>query len=183
MPATFEQNAIYLQSGDPTKEDTPTLMEPGTLGARFTMQYPTGRGAPPKVPRTTRFQLVKTDPAMATNVALGSPAYWLDKSQYIVTTNPAALNQICGVFCNPTATKGNYTVIAIGGPWPVKLSGANVTAAASGDNVIGGTVGLGVLVASGTALTNVSLGRVAVPLVKDVPNALVTLDLDLPEGI
>jgi hypothetical protein len=183
MPSTFEQNAVYLQSGDPTKEDSPTLMAPGTLGARFTIQHPTGRNTPAVPPRTKRFQLVRSDPAMATNVALGSPAYWLDKSQYLVTTNPAALNQLAGVFSNPTATKGNYTCIQVGGPAPVKLSGANVTAAASGDNVIGGAVGLGVLVASGTALTNQSLGRVAVPLVKDVPNATVVIDLDLPEGV
>jgi len=183
MPSIFEQNAVYLQSGDPTKEDAVSLMEPGLLGARFTMQHPTGRGTPGVPPRTKRFQLVKSDPAMATNVALGSPAYWLDKSQYLVTTNPANLNEIAGVFSNPTLTKGNYGCIQIGGPCPVKLSGANVTAAAAGDNVIGGAVGLGVLVASGTALTNLSLGRVAIPLVKDVPNALVTLDLDLPENV
>lgn len=183
MPSTFEQNAIYLQSGDPTKEDAVNLMEPGLLGARFTMQHPTGRGTPATPPRTKRFQIVKSDPAMATVVALGSPAYWLDKSQYLVTTSPAALNQLAGVFANPTLTKGNYGCIQIGGPAPVKLSGANVTAAASGDNVIGGAVGLGVLVASGTALTNSSLGTVAVPLVKDVPNATVVVDLNLPEGV
>jgi hypothetical protein len=183
MPSTFEQNAVYLQSGDPTKEDTPTLYAGGTLGARATIQHPTGRGTPTNPPRTKRFQIVKSDPAMATNPSLGAPAYWLDKSQYLVTTAPTALNQICGVFANPTLTKGNYGCIWVGGPVPVKLSGANVTSAASGDNVIGGTVGIGVLVASGTALTNVSLGRVAVPLVKDVPNATVVIDLDLPEGV
>jgi hypothetical protein len=183
MPSIFEQNAVYLQSGDPTKEDTVSLAQPGTLGARFTIQHPTGRNTPAVPPRTKRFQIVKTDPAMVTNVALGSPAYWLDKANYIVTTSPAALNQLAGVFSNPTTTKGNYTCIQVGGPCPVKLSGANVTAAASGDNVIGSTVGLGVIVASGTALTNQSLGRVAVPLVKDVPNATVVIDLDLPEGV
>jgi hypothetical protein len=182
MPSTFEQNAIYLQSGDPTKEDTPTLVAPGTLGARFTMQHPTGRNTPAVPPRTKRFQLVKTDPAMAAATVIGGPAYWLDKSQYIVTTSPAALNQIAGVFNNVTV-KGNYTCIQVGGPCPVTLSGANVTAAASGDMIIGGAAGLGVLVASGTALTNIPLGRVAFPLVKDVPNARVVIDLDLPEGV
>lgn len=183
MANTFEQNAVYLQSGDPTKEDTPTLLYPGQLGARFTVQHPTGRSAPPVVGRAKRFQLVKTDPSMATNVALGSPAYWLDKSQYLVTTNPSAINQLAGVFSNATLTKGNYGCIQVGGPCPVKLSGADVTASVSGDNVIGSTVGLGARVAAGTALTNLSLGRVANPVVKDVPNALVTVDLDLPEAV
>jgi hypothetical protein len=183
MPSIFEQNAIYLQSGDPTKENAATLAEPGLLGARFTIQHPFGRSTPGVPPRTKRFQLVKSDPGMATPVALGSPAYWLDKSQYLVTTNPAALNELAGVFSNPTLTSGNYGCIQMGGPCPVKLSGANVTAANPGDNVIGGAVGLGVLVASGTALTNLSLGRVSQPAVKDVPNALVTVDLDLPENV
>jgi hypothetical protein len=183
MPSIFEQNAVYLQSGDPTTEDAATLMEPGLLGARFTMQHPTGRGTPGVPPRTKRFQYVRSDPGMATNVALGSPAYWQDKSQYLVTTSPAALNQVAGVFSNATGSKGTYQCIQVGGPCPIKLSGANVTAAASGDMVIGGAVGLGVLVASGTALTNIPFGRVSFPLVKDVPNALVTVDLDLPEGV
>jgi hypothetical protein len=182
MPSIFEQNAVYLQSGDPTKEDAATLMEPGTLGARFTMQHPTGRSTPGVPPRTKRFQLVKTDPAMAAATVVGGPAYWLDKSQYIVTTSPAALNQIAGVF-NNVSTKGNYTCIQVGGPCPVTLSAANQGAAASGDMIIGGAAGLGVLVASGTALTNIPLGRVAFPLVKDVPNNRVTVDLDLPEGV
>lgn len=183
MPSIFEQNAVYLQSGDPTTEAAVSLMEPGTLGARFTLQHPQTRSSPGVAPRTKRFQLVRLDPSVSTPVALGSPAYWLDKSNYLVTTSPAALNQLAGVFSNPTTPAGTYCCIQVGGPCPVKLSGANVTAAASGDNVIGGTVGLGVLVASGTALTNQSLGRVSFPLVKDVPNALVTLDLDLPEGV
>ena len=183
MPSIFEQNAIYLQSGDPTKEDAATLMEPGTFGARFTMQHPTGRGTPATPPRTKRFQLVKTDSAMATAPAVGAPAYWKDKSQYLVTTDPVALNQLCGVF-NNISTKGNYTCIQIGGPCPVKVADLTaVNAMASGDNVIGSTVGIGARVASGTALTNVSLGRVAFPIVKDTTNFLITVDLDLPEGV
>jgi hypothetical protein len=180
MPSIFEQNAVYLQSGDPTKEDVAVLMEPGLLGARFTMQHPTGRGTPGVPPRTKRFQVVKSDPAMATNVALGSPAYWLDKSQ--PSSPPTPPRSTSWRACSRDPDQGQLRLHQISGR-PRQALGCQRHRGASGDNVIGGAVGLGVRVASGTALTNQSLGRVAVPLVKDVPNATVVVDIDVPEAV
>jgi hypothetical protein len=188
MPSIFEQNAIYLQSGDPTKEDTPTLVAPGTLGARFTVQHPTGRQSPPAVARTKRFQLVRVDPAAAAVPKAGGPAYWVDRAAYLVTgVGGTALNAVAGVFNNAPA-KGNYTCIQFGGPCLVRASDANVTAAVAGTDVLtGGATDLGVLVAGGTAPGTQTLGTIAAPKVTDVTggtgNQKVLVDLNLPDAV
>ena len=190
MPSIFEMNAVYLQSGDPTKEDTPTLMEPGTLGARFTMQHPTGRGTPSVPPRTKRFQVVRIDPATAAAPKSGQPVYWTDRANYLVgTAGGTTLNQIAGVCGSVAPTKGNYTCIQFGGPCPVRASDANVAAAAVGDMIIPGATDLGVLLASGGTFTAlIPIGTVAGPTkVTDVTggtgNQKVLVDLNVPEGM
>jgi hypothetical protein len=185
MPSVYEQNAVYLQSGDPTKEDTPTLMQPGTLGARFTMQYPTSRATPATPPRTRRYQIVRVDPAAAAAPKAGQPVYWSDRGNYLVTTaGGAVLNQLAGVI-NNIATRGNYTCIQVGGPCLVRASDANVAAAVAGaDMLVGGATDLGVLVAAGTAPSTVALGTIATPKVTDLTggtgNQKVLVDLDVP---
>lgn len=189
MPSIFEQNAVYLQSGDPTKEDTPTLMEPGTLGARFTMQHPTGRSTPSVPPRAKRFQIVRIDPATVAAPKSGQPVYWTDRANYLVgTAGGTALNQIAGVCGSVAPTKGNYTCIQFGGPCPVRASDANVAAAVVGDNILGGATDLGVLLAAGTAPTTTPLGTVAGPVkVTDVTggtgNQKVLVDLNIPDVV
>ena len=189
MPAIFETNAVYLQSGDPTKEDTPTLYAPGMLGARFTMQHPTSRATGAPAPRTKRFQIVRVDPAAAAIPKAGSPAYWVDRANYLVTgVGGTLLNQLAGVFNNAPA-KGNYTCIQFGGPALVRASDANVTAAVAGaDVIVGGATDLGVLVASGTAPGTIALGPVAAPKVTDTTggtgNQKVLVDLTLlPDAV
>lgn len=188
MPSVFEQNAIYLQSGDPTKEDAATLMQPGTLGCRFSMQYPTSRATPAVPPRTRRFQLVRVDPAAGAAVKAGQPAYWSDRANYVVTTaGGGLLNQAAGVF-NNVITRGNYGCIQIGGPCTVRASDANVAAAVAGaDTLVGGATDLAVLVAAGTAPGTTALGIISSPKVTDVTggagNQRVQVDLDLPETL
>jgi hypothetical protein len=185
MPSVYEQNAVYLPSGNPLTEDSPTLMQPGTLGARFSMQHPTSRAAGAPAPRTKRFQIVRVDPAASAVPKAGSPAYWVDRAAYTVTgVGAALLNQVAGMF-NNTPAKGNYTCIQIGGPGMVRASDANVTAAVAGaDNVLGGASDVGVLLASGTAATTAVLGTVSSPKVTDVTggtgNQRVQVDLDPP---
>jgi hypothetical protein len=185
MPSVLEQNAVYLQSGDPTKEDAPSLHAPGLLGARFTMQYPTSRASGAPVPRTRRFQLVRVDPAAAAAPLVGGPAYWSDRTNYVVTTaGGTTLNQLAGVFPN-ASTRGNYTCIQIGGPAMVRASDANVTAAVAGaDMLVGGAANLGVLVAAGTAPATVPLGVVSTPKLTDTTggtgNHRIQVDLDIP---
>lgn len=180
-PSGWEQNAIYLQSGDPEKEDTPTLMEPGLLGARFTITTPTGRQTGAPAPRSRRYQLVKTDSTMTVNPFPGAVAYWADKSQYLVTTVNTNLNAVAGIF-NNSPIKGNYTCVQFGGPGYVKLVDADSTAALVTDQVIGSaTAGKANRLATGTAPTTVSLGRVSTPLTKLASEARVLVDLDIPE--
>ena len=188
MPSVIEQNAVYLQSGNPLTEDAATLMQPGTLGARFTMQYPTARTTPntaANAPRTRRFQLVQVDAAAAAAPKAGQPVYWSDKGAYKVTTaGGTALHMLAGVI-NNAATRGNYTCIQIGGPCLVRASDANVTAAVAGtDSLLAGATDLGVLLAAGAAVTNIpSLGVVSSPKVTDTTggtgNHKIQVDLDI----
>jgi hypothetical protein len=184
MPQLFEQNAVYLQSGNPYSEDTPTLHAPGTLGARFSMLHPTSRASGAPAPRQKRFQLVRVDPAAAAAPIAGGPAYWLDRANYVVTTaGGALLNQVAGVF-NNAITRGNYGCIQFGGPCMVRASDANVTAAVAGaDILVGGAANLAVLVAAGTAPGTVALGTISTPKVTDVTlgtgNQKIQVDLTL----
>jgi hypothetical protein len=174
MPSVTEQNAVYLQSGNPDAEDAATLHAPGTLGARFTMQHPTSRAAGAPVARTKRYQVVRVDPALAAVVVPGSPAYWLDRATYTVTNVPN-LNQLAGIFNNAPA-KGNYTCVQQGGPGYPKF------AAAPAINlfVIGGAINLAATVASPPA-ASVTLGivpGVQTPMVGDATRHLVDLNVD-----
>jgi len=184
MPNRFEQPAVYLQSGNPEGENTPTLHAPGLLGSRFTVVQPTGRGTPQTPGRAKRYQIVKTDSTMTVGPYPGATAYWVDKQNYMVTTVNTNLNAIAGIF-NNLVDKGNYTCIQFGGPGFVKLVDADAVAAAVGDNVIGSaaTAGKGARIAAGTAPTNVSLGRVSTPLNKLASEARVQVDLDVPETV
>jgi hypothetical protein len=184
MPSVYEQNAVYLQSGDPLQENASSLMEPGTLGARFTLQYPTSRATPATPPRTRRFQIVQVDAAAAAAPKSGQPVYWSDRGLYKVTTaGGALLNQVAGVI-NNAATRGNYTCIQLGGPCYVRASDANVAAAVAGaDVLVGGATDLAVLVASGTAAPTSVLGTIASPKATDTTggtgNHKVLVDLDV----
>jgi len=181
-PSGWEQNAIYLQSGDPETENTPTLMEPGLLGSRFTVMNPTGKqaGAPPS--RSKRYQLVKTDSTMAVAPFPGATAYWQDKSQYLVTTVNTNLNAVAGVF-RANMTPGYFGCVQVTGPCMTKIVDGSVLACAVGDSVIGSgaTAGKADRVAAGSAPGNVPLGRVSNPVFKSPAEALVQVDLDVPE--
>jgi hypothetical protein len=186
MPSVFEQNAVYLQSGNPNAEDVATLAQPGQLGARFTVQHPVGRSTPATPPRTKRYQIVRVDPAAAAAPVVGGPAYWADRTNYVVTTaGGTALNQVAGVF-NNAITRGNYGCIQFGGPCYVRASDANVAAAVAGTDVlVGGASNLGVLVAAGTAPGTLVIGTIAAPKTTDTTggtgNHRILVDLLLPD--
>lgn len=185
MPSVYEQNAVYLQSGNPNGEDVATLQAPGQLGARFTVQYPVSRASAASPPRTRRYQLVRVDPLAAAAVKAGQPAYWSDRGNYVVTTaGGALLNQLAGVF-NNVVTRGNYGCIQLGGQAYVRASDANVAAAVAGADVfVGGATDLSVLVASGTAPGTLALGTTATPKATDTTggtgNHKILVDLDVP---
>jgi hypothetical protein len=188
MPSVLEQNAVYIQSGNPDTENAATLHAPGQLGARFSMQHPTSRASGAPVPRSKRYQYVLLDAAAAAAPKAGQPVYWSDRSLYKVTTaGGATLNQVAGVI-NSVATRGNYVCVQQGGPCLVRASDANVTAAVAGaDMIAGGATDLGVLVAAGTAPGTVALGVVSSPKVTDVTggtgNQKVQVDLNIDSAL
>lgn len=187
-PSRWEMPPIYLQSGDPEQESTPTLHAPGLLGARFTMinsqrQQPGVETA--SAGRSKRYQLVKTDSTMAVAPYPGAAAWWTDRAGYVVTTSPTASsrNDIAGVFRRAWAAAGDYMCIQIGGPAMTKHVDAPAGGAfAAGDAVIpSATAGKVDRVAGGTAPTYQTYGFVAAPLTVEAGNALILVDLAVPE--
>jgi hypothetical protein len=179
---------VYLQSGDPETESTPALHAPGLLGARFTIlnpqrQAPGAEDSP--AGRSKRYQLVKSDSTPGVAPFPGAVAWWADKAQYLVTTDAdaSARGAIAGVFRRTWNAPGDYMCIQIGGPGYVKhVDGPAGGAFAAGDAVIpSATDGKADRTAAGTAPTYPTLGFVAAPLTVQAGNALVLVDLDVPE--
>lgn len=129
MPNIFELPPVYLQSGDPETENTPTLLYPGTLGARFTVTQPLRSPAGAEDGRSKRYQLVQTDSTMTVAPFRGAVAWWADKTRYLVTTTVTTLGRgrVAGVFQN-AVTPGYYGCIQIGGPATVKFVDAPTAA-------------------------------------------------------
>lgn len=186
-PSRWEMPPVYLQSGDPETESTPTLHAPGLLGSRFTMVN-TQRQQPgvetSAAGRSKRYQLIRTDSSMATAPFPGAAAWWADRAAYLVTTNPTANNRndIAGVFARAWAAAGDYMCVQITGPRMVKVLDADMAGLAAGDAIIPSTTaGKATRVAIGTAPTHVPYGRVSSPLTTNAPDAQVLVDLDVPE--
>lgn len=185
-PNRWEMPPVYLQSGDPEKENTPTLHAPGLLGCRFTVIQPTRTPAGVEEGRSKRYQLVKTDSTMAVAPFKGAIAMWADKAQYLVTTTTTNRNRVAGYFQNAppdNITPGNFTCIQIGGPGSVKMLDADMAAVAIGDAIISSsTNGKSTRVAVGTAPTHTVAGWVAGPPLSTSPaEALVVVDIAVPE--
>lgn len=186
-PSRWEMPPVYIQSGDPETESTPTLHAGGMLGARFTVVNPfrsqPGVESSP-AGRSKRYQIVKTDSSMAVSPFPGATAWWLDRAGYVVTTSPTANNRndVAGVFRRVWAAPGDYMCVQIAGPGFVKIIDASMGALAQGDTIIpSSTSGKADRVAIGTAPTHVPLGRVGSPLTVQAADALVLVDLAIPE--
>lgn len=186
-PSRWEMPPVYLRSGDPETESTPTLHAPGQLGTRFTMIV-SQRQAPgvetAAAGRSKRYQLIRTDSSMAVAPFPGAAAWWADRAAYLVTTSPTAnsRNDIAGVFRRAWAAAGDYMCVQVTGPGQVKVLDADMAALAAGDSIIpSATAGKATRTAIGTAPTHVPYGRVAAPLTTNAPEALVLVDLDVSE--
>ena len=187
MPSRWEMPPVFLLSGNPEDESTPTLHAPGLLGARFTMVNPQ-RSAPgvesASAGRSKRYQLIKTDSSMSVAPFPGAAAWWQDRAGYVVTTSPTANNRndIAGVFARAWATAGDYMCVQVTGPGMVKVIDASMGALTAGDAIIPSTTAGKVdRVAIGTAPTHRTYGTVASPLTTEAANARVLVDLDVPE--
>lgn len=159
-----DSRPVYLQSGDPEGENTPTLYAPGSLGLRFTVINPQRATPGAEAGRSKKYQIVRTDSSMSVAPYLGAVAWWSDKTQYLVTTTVTTLGRgrIAGVFQNPV-TPGNYCCVQIGGPALVKFTDS-VTATPDGTGqfvIPSATNAKADCLAAGTAATYPPLGITA----------------------
>ena len=160
-PINHEMGPVYLQSGDPETENTPTLAYPGQLGMRFTVVQPPRSAAGAEAGRAKTYQLIRTDSTMTVTPYPGAVAWWSDKTVYLVTTSPTALGRgrIAGVF-QFAITAGNYGCVQTKGPATVKF----IDAVASAPTVAGlfvipsATAAKADTLAAGTAATYPTLG-------------------------
>lgn len=182
-PNRDSQPAVYLQSGDPETENTPTLLYPGLLGARFTVINPSRGTTGVENVRSKRYQLIRTDSSMSVAPFRGAVAWWSDKTQYLVTTTVTTLGRgrIAGVF-KGAITPGNFGCVQVEGPATTKIVDSPTAAivANSGQFVIpSGTNGKADVLAAGTAATYPTLGVIAGAL--NLGDNTVVVDLNVPE--
>lgn len=187
MPNRWETPPVYLQSGDPETENTPTLHAPGLLGARFTVYQPSSRSAPGVEDyRSKRYQLIKTDSSMTVAPFKGAVAWWSDQANYLVTTTSPTTaqtrNRIAGVFQYPI-TAGNYGCVQIQGPALTKLidGAVNADVVAGAFIIPSATNAKADVVAAATAPTLQPLGQVSQPVTFNAAAKEVVVDLAVPE--
>ena len=184
MPNRFENPPHYLESGDPEKEASNTLLYPGQLGMRFTVIQPSRTPAGVEEGRSKTYQRVKTDSTMTVAPFKGAVAWWSDQAQYMVTTSPTTTGRgrVAGVFQNlPTfpITPGQFTCIQVGGPAIVKFIDApTANPSVAGLFVIpSATAGKADCLAANTAALYPPLGRSAGTY--DAAQAECVVDLDV----
>ncbi len=183
MPNNIRLQPMYLQSGDPELENSPSLPYPGMLGGRLTIKQPGPPGSPGAEDyRFKTYQLVQTDSTMTVAPFKGAVAWWSDKTKFLVTTSPTALGRgrIAGIFQNAIAV-GNYGCVQTQGPAIVKFIDT-VTAAPTAAGLIvipSATAGKADCLAAGSAATYPPLGVSAGAY--DATNAQAVVDLDVPE--
>lgn len=128
MPNNQNQQAVFLQSGDPLTENRPAdSYSGGQLGMRFTVIDNTANP-----PQAKRFQLVQMDSVVDVAASQGAVAWWRNATGYVVTTDVsvAGRGNVAGVFgglidagvATGSGTLGNIGCIQIGGPAPVQFS-------------------------------------------------------------
>ena len=102
---------------------------------------------------------------------------------YLATTNVTNRNGIMGVFQN-AITPGNFGFVQTQGPASVKIVDASMGAVAAGDSIIASATNAKAdRVAAGTASTYVPLGRIGPTVVSSPAEALVVVDLDVPDVV
>lgn len=151
----------------------------GELGGRVELTQ-TGSG-------TKEYQKVQLDSGTAVAYATGQLLYWKNKASYIVTAdavqaiggqsaNSAFRNEVAGVLTVTSPTAGNYTWIQQKGNNTV-LKSKSLTGVAGYQLVSDTTTAQADIVAAGTAITVVAIGKN-----NSVGAALTTLncDLDIP---
>jgi len=164
-----QQNAVYLQSGDPETEARPSvgnyggglLNQPdpyigGQLGNLLTVADPGDSK------KSKQYRLVKNDSVMDVLPSEGAVMYWRDRATYLVTTDVsvAGRGNVAGVARCVSAVgdiicvqrRGDATVLIQGGP--------TAAPTAAGLNVIpSATDAVADVLAAGSAATYPKLGQ------------------------
>lgn len=188
MPNNQNQQAVFLQSGDPTIEcRAADSYAAGQLGQRFTVIDPTDGYA-------KRFQVAQCDSVMDVAPYEGAVAFWLNDQTYRVTTDVSLAGQgnVAGVFRNRTGTgvgdgtagstnfPNTIVCVQIGGRAPVDFS-AGTPSTAGLIVVPTSTDAKAEALAAGTAATYPPMG--VTKSATGVPSGtLAQVDLDL-EGL
>lgn len=183
MSNNIRNQPMYIRSGDPETENEASLLYPGMLGSRTTIQQPYPGGPPGAEQfRSKTYQLVQTDSAMTVAPFRGAVAWWSDKTRYLVTTSPTALGRgrVAGVFQNAISS-GNYGFIQTQGPGITKFVDApTASPTVAGLFVIpSATAGKADCLAAGSSPTYPVLGVSAG--VYNAAAAEAVVDLDVPE--
>lgn len=185
MPINYNQQGVFITSGDLDNFDSATLQAPGNLGERVITKVPLRdtQGSPIGPTGASRsFQIVRVDSTLTSSLTRGDVTLWKDKAQYIVTVkvvNALNRNEVAGVMPGG-ATSNNYTAVQFRGPQYVKVTAADQAATVSGDQLISSAAddGKATRIAAGTAPTYRSIGVVVAPT---EANGLVLCDLSIPE--
>lgn len=155
MPATVNDQTVYLNTGNPETFNPTTLYKPGELGKKFTFN------------NGNRYQIVQVDSASSTTVANGV-VYWASRANFTVTArsgaaaNQAGLNGVAGR--SPVAAAASsFIAMQIAGPAVLVYAGTT-TAGAVGGAVIANSSTLSDTNATtlGTAPTNKVIGWITV---------------------
>lgn len=182
MPNRRENQVVFLQSGDPEGENSPTLAYKGQLGMSFTDIQPTRVAAGIEAGRTKTYQLVQTDSTMSVAPYPGAVAWWSDRTKYLVTTTVTTLGRgrIAGVFQN-SVTPGNFCCIQTRGPATVKFVDSPTAAPSAAGLIVipSATNGKADCLAAGSAATYPILGYSVQAILGADSTAVV--ELDVPE--
>lgn len=179
--ANYQQQGIWVSTGDPETVDDVTPYAPGMLGKRVTVKQPGPAGSPgAEENRNKTYRYVRTDSTMTVAPYAGAVAWWQDTANYVVTTDPTALGRgrIAGVFARAIAV-GNYLFIQTRGPATVKfIDAVTVDPTAAGLAVIpSATAAKADCLAAGTAPTYPTLGWSAGVYNPITAEAVVELDV------
>lgn len=188
MPNNTRQQLQYVITGNPATVNSVNALIPGQLGRYLQVKQPTSSNPIDAADINgvdKEFRYVKVDSATGgATIGPGVPAFWLDKTKYIVTSDLAragGANKLAGAFINE-ATRGNYIFIQTGGPCNLQFPPAPTSNPTDDGNFVHAHVasaGKFDAVATGTASPYLAAGTSMGPLKAD--NTAI-VNLSVPEN-
>lgn len=172
-----QQNAVYLQSGDPETENRlPDGYSGGQLGNLLTVEDPSDGDV------SKQYRLVQADSVMDVPPTAGAVALWKDRATYLVTTDVSAAGRgnPAGIF-RTAVDLGNICCIQRRGKGTVQEVGGVTSAPdTTGKFVIpSATDAKADVLAAGSAATYPKLGQA----VSATAGGLFTAQLNVEDGM